>query len=487
MPDFADFVTRLSKQVRHWTVSLWGLSLLLLVGSTGCEPVVFHPPISPLPTETPAPQVTVREAVLTLDTYPYRDYLFSQFNPTYNMDVLHFDRASFEAAAPTPSPVDYQAVMLENPYLRLTFLPELGGRLYSAVIKATDQEIFYHNPVVKPSRYGLLQPPEANWWLAVGGMEWAYPTQEHGYRWGIPWQYEVTQSAEAATITLRDEAAGRVGVAVQVTLPANSAAFTVKPQLTNAGSEAVPIQFWTNAVLSLRPGSMEPHTRFILPLDQVKVHSRGADGWSIPEARATMPWPTVGNTHLDNYAEWANYLGFFAPDMAVPFMAAYNPIDDLGLARLITPGTVPGNKLFAFSLTFPYRDYTDDDSQYFEMWGGINQGFWPEDDIWVEPGESIGWTEQWWPLAGLGGLTWANNRVALTISPGDAQQRLSLLVTQPTHGQIQVQSDDTDLLLETFTATPDTPMQWQIPSSSGPITITITDVFGEQLLTYLVD
>ena len=168
----------------------------------------------------------VSETTVTLPTYPMWDYLLEQVDPRYNMPVFYFDRLTYEAAAPTPGPVDYTGVVLENEYLKLTFLPELGGRLYSAVFKPTGQEIFYHNSVVKPSRYGVLQPWEANWWLAAGGMEWAYPTQEHGYRWGVPWNYQLTQSDTEASINLNDMGADRVGVEVEVTLPADRATST---------------------------------------------------------------------------------------------------------------------------------------------------------------------------------------------------------------------------------------------------------------------
>ena len=45
-------------------------------------------------------------------------------------------------------PVSYRALVVENEYLRVTVLPELGGRLYSAVDKPTGEEIFYRNNVV---------------------------------------------------------------------------------------------------------------------------------------------------------------------------------------------------------------------------------------------------------------------------------------------------------------------------------------------------
>jgi len=429
---------------------------------------------------TGSEKISIYQSTITLPTYPIWDYLIEQVDPVYNIPVYYFNRVDFEADAPTPTPVDYEGVVLENSYLRLTFLPELGGRLYSAVVKSTGQEIFYHNPVVKPSRYGVLEPYEANWWLATGGMEWAYPTQEHGYRWGVPWEYRVTQSIDEATIILSDTAPDRVGAEVSVTLKANSPIFTVSPKLTNAGPETGPVQFWLNAALSLSPDSMSPDTQFIAPTEKIVVHSRGEAGWTVPGARELVPWPEVGPTDLSQYSNWANYLGFFVPDIQAPFMAAYNPDTDLGVVRLFEPGAVPGHKLFAFGPNFPDRSYTDDDSQYFEIWGGANNGFWPEDDIELASGESLAWQESWWPLARLSGLTWANRHIALNL---EAEQ-LSLLVAHPLQGRLQVLAGAESLIDETFTADPTAPLRWNIPATGKQTQVTILDMNDTVLLDY---
>ncbi len=417
---------------------------------------------------------------LTLPTYPIWDFLTEQVDPVYNLPTFYFNRAAFEAANPAPTPKDYTGVVLENPYLRLTFLPELGGRLYSAVIKATGQEIFYHNPVVKASRYGVLQPYEANWWLATGGMEWAYPTQEHGYRFGVPWLYNTTVSSESASITLSDTAAGRVGVEVTVTLLPDSAAFTVAPRLINDTGQPVPVQFWTNAALTLGAASMSPRTQFTVPTDKIIVHSRGEVGWTVPGERQESPWPLAGATDLRDYSQWANYLGFFVPNMAAPFIGTHNPETNVGVARLIRPGEVPGNKLFAFGPTFPDKSYTDDGSQYFELWGGANRGFWSEDDVIVPPRGAVEWCERWWPLAGLGGLTWANENAAIHLG----QAEVLLLAARPMRGTIRLLAGDASVLTQPFTADPATPLRWDFTAPAQPVHVEVTDERGTILLDY---
>ncbi len=433
------------------------------------------------------PTTKIYETTVTLPTYPIWDYLIEQVDPLYNIPVFYFNRLEYEAAAPTPTPVDYPGVVLENDYLKLTFLPELGGRLYSAVAKPTGQEIFYHNPVVKPSRYGVLQPWEANWWLATGGMEWAYPVQEHGYRWGVPWDYETSQSPTGATIILSDAAPGRVGVDVAVTLPADSAAFTVRPRLTNDTAQAVPVQLWLNAALTLGSASMSPDTQFIVPADNIVVHSRGEAGWQVPETGAESTWPLIGLTDLSDYSQWTDYLGFFVPEMKAPFIGAYNPDTGLGVVRLIEPDAVPGTKLFAFGLPFMDRSYTDDESQYFEIWGGANAGFWPADDVELPPGQSLQWQEDWWPLPGLGGLTWANQNGAIHLGRAGDTYDLSFLAPQPQQGTLTVLAGERSILNDPFAANPAELLRWDFSASDGPIRIRVEDENGGLLLDYCPD
>jgi len=451
-----------------------------------------QPPASPTTTipakatavlpDQPTAGVQVYETTLTLPTYPIQDYLSEQIDPIYNIPVYYFNRAAYEAAASSPTPVDYTGIVLENAYLRLTFLPALGGRLYSAVVKATDQEIFYHNPVVKPSRYGVLQPYEANWWLATGGMEWAYPTQEHGYRFGVPWDYEVTQAEDSAAITLSDIAPDRVGLEVTVTLPADSGLFTVAPSLINHGPDTAPVQLWLNAALTLGSASMSPETRFIIPNDTITVHSRGESGWEVPGDRESAAWPEVASTNLSDYSQWANYLGFFVPNQETPFMGAHNPATHLGIVRL--PGDSAGSgKLFAFGSDFPDRSYTDDNSQYFEIWGGANAGFWPEHDIAVPVGGTLGWQESWWPLPHLEGLTWATEHAAIYLHQMDNTYRLSALLSYPAQGTLQVSTGTNSLLTETFSTDPATVLQWDF-NADLPVRIQFIDDTGETLLTY---
>ncbi|MCZ7671376.1 MAG: DUF5107 domain-containing protein [Chloroflexi bacterium] len=64
----------------------------------------------------------------------------------------------------------FQAITLHNRYVSATVLPELGGRLYQFTDKMTGRQLLYNNPILKPTVWG-----HRGWWLASGGIEWAFP------------------------------------------------------------------------------------------------------------------------------------------------------------------------------------------------------------------------------------------------------------------------------------------------------------------------
>ena len=67
---------------------------------------------------------------------------------------------------------EYDAIILENEYLKIMILPELGGRIQRAYDKVGGRDFIYYNSVVKPALVGLAGP-----WIS-GGIEFNWP-QHH--------------------------------------------------------------------------------------------------------------------------------------------------------------------------------------------------------------------------------------------------------------------------------------------------------------------
>jgi uncharacterized repeat protein (TIGR01451 family) len=375
------------------------------------------------------PAVQVTTTTLTIDTYPFAPYLTMHHSDAYNIDYPYLDWTAYEASNPQPLPHDYAALVVENPWLRLTFLPELGGRLYGLTVKATGEQLLYQNPVIKPTDWG---PPEQGWWLAAGGVEWCLPVDEHGYEWGVPWDYEVLTATAGVTVTLWDsDAPDRLRARISVFLPADRAAFQVSPRLENPTATSLAFKFWHNAMLA--PGAANtvgPDLSFVLPLDQVTVHSRGDD--QLPGPGQAMDWPVYDGIDYSRLGNWNRWLGFFArPQAQAGWAGIYDVAARRGLARTFDPQVAVGVKGFAFGWgdPIPSTRWTDDGSTYVELHGGPSPTFW--DTITLDPGQSLAWTETWLPLRDLPALSVAANEVALGLDAEGTDLHLGLVSARP--------------------------------------------------------
>lgn len=156
---------------------------------------------------------------MSIPTYPYTHYLRDAMDQQRGgFPYKQFDREAYTRSAAKPSAVAYTRLHLQNRYLHLTFLPQLGGRVYEFFFRVTGSNELYRNPVIKPTHWGPVTPPGANWWLAAGGIEWGFPVPEHGYEFGIPWGYIVIPEPRGYTITLFDDHPDLPHVSVDVTL-----------------------------------------------------------------------------------------------------------------------------------------------------------------------------------------------------------------------------------------------------------------------------
>jgi uncharacterized repeat protein (TIGR01451 family) len=382
----------------------------------------------------PAPgTASIETATIDIATYPYADFLLDALDTKYNIAYRYLDRAAYYASNPMPALESYTLLVLENDYLRVTVLPELGGRVYQMVFKPTGHNELYQNPVIKPSPWGpLLLHPERNWWLAAGGIEWCLPVEEHGYEWGRPWAYSVITSTAGVTVTLRDTDPGvtdRMRAAIALFLPADRAYLQVTPHLENPTGAAIDYKYWTNAMLA--PGAANtvgPDLRFVFNADQMTVHSTGDS--NLPGAGDVMDWPVHGGRDYSRLGNWDEWLGFFeSPQAAADFFGVYDTAADEGVARIYPSDVARGAKGFAFGWSNPidWHNWTDDGSTYVELHGGVAPTFW--DSAWLQPSAELSWSEIWVPVASIGDLSVATPEAALGVRRAGATFEIGL---QPT-------------------------------------------------------
>ena len=103
-----------------------------------------------------------------------------------------------EKISDTREDVDYRAVILENDYLYVMILPELGGRIQRALDKTNHYDFVYYNRVIKPALVGLAGP-----WIS-GGIEFNWP-QHHRPSTFMPVDYTFTENADGSATVIIGE------------------------------------------------------------------------------------------------------------------------------------------------------------------------------------------------------------------------------------------------------------------------------------------
>jgi hypothetical protein len=354
--------------------------------------------------QPPLPEgVRTQETSITLPTYDYNAALV----PTTPDDPVYPYPRLDRALVGPPQPQNYRLLVVENQFLRLTFLPELGGRLYQAIDKASGQNIFYQNPVIKPSPFG-----QRGWWLGVGGLEWAAPTEEHGYLEYLPWDFTLEETPAGLTVQASTiEAQTGLRVTGRVGLPADEGRFRVALAVANSTGAARPLQMWTNAALA--PGARNdigPGLQFVAPTERMIVHA--TQDAALPAPGEWFTWPGYAGRDFSLPANWTGYVGAFSPQ-PIPFLGVYDRNQDAGAVVVHGPDVI-GAKIFGFSDNFDLNLYTDDGSEYVELWSGAQPTFWDYPPL--PDGATRAITTDWLPLWGLGDLATATADGALGLT-----------------------------------------------------------------------
>ncbi|MCL4294742.1 MAG: DUF5107 domain-containing protein [Anaerolineae bacterium] len=416
---------------------------------------------------------SISETALSLTTYNYQAALL----PTAPDDPVYpYPRLNHDQVGP-PAPQLYRAVIMENCYLQLTILPDLGGRIYRWLDKASGQNLFYQNPVIKPTGWG-----NRGWWLATGGMEWALPVDEHGLSEASAWTYTLHQGGDQVGVNLSDteDHSGLISE-IMITLDAHHAYFTLAPRLINPTNAPVSYKFWLNAMFSL--GSPQPGAgiEFVLPGGGVTIHSSGDS--SLPGQNQPMSWPVFNGRNLSDYGTWTSYLGFFAaPAAQDDFMGAYNHPANLGVARIFPHLVARGAKVFGPANLDPNL-WTTDGSSYFELWGGLAPTF--ADTVTLNPGEWVTWQERWYAVGNTGGFTFANEAAALKVKPEITAVPVAAVSTYPLDGQLVLWRDGLEVTRWPVSLAPNRPFQDSYlpptPINGGAWGLTLIDETGQTL------
>ena len=136
----------------------------------------------------------------------------------------------------------WKTAVLENEYLKVTFIPGLGGRLWSLYDKVKKRDLLTENPVVKPGNLAIC-----NAWCS-GGIEWNIGTRGHHVRTCRPMFVARARSYKGAPVLRMYEFSRENGVAYQMEffLPEDSRFLFMRCRIHNHHNKVIPMYWWSN-------------------------------------------------------------------------------------------------------------------------------------------------------------------------------------------------------------------------------------------------
>jgi tetratricopeptide (TPR) repeat protein len=290
----------------------------------------------------------------------------------------------------------YRTVVLENEYLRITFLPDLGGKIYDVLDKAVGKPMFYVNHVVKP---GLIAQCGA--WTS-GGVEWNTGPQGHTVSCMQPVSVLVLPAQKDGSRSVAIGETERIyGTrwTVVVTLRPGRSFIEERVRIYNPTETIRPYYFWNCTAAPNTAGF-----RFIYPMTLGCDHS----------AEKFFQWPIDHGKDLSRGTNYQDASSIFAWHCDQDFFGSYNDDLDHGAVSYANHYQLPGKKAWTWGYggfgKMHQMDLTDDDGPYNEVQTGplLTQGQVGR----LDPCEAVEWQEWWYPVHGTGGFTFANKDVA---------------------------------------------------------------------------
>jgi Domain of unknown function (DUF5107) len=345
----------------------------------------------------------------------------------------------------------FRAYVLENRYLKVTLVPEFGGRILSMIYKPTGHEELYRTEVGVP--YGMKAGVFYYDWLMVyGGIFPTFPDPEHGKTWLKPWGFKVVkESAGEVTVSmsLTDDFAyaaapkqfrpGSTGIeaTTYVTLKADRAALDVRVVLKNPQDKVIDYEYWTCTTLAPGSDPKSPKTtggaEIIAPIQAYTTphwsanlaagdENLGPGRSRFDKLRYFRNWPTMG-------------IAYAAPDMqGGNFWGVINHDNEEGIIRVADNNVTRGLKMWTWgfpSLTneaSPRKDPTEA-QPYIELWAGVTDQFFHSADFPARGEVSI--PETYSPTVGMSNVTDANENILVNLSAERASVDLQFFSIEP--------------------------------------------------------
>lgn len=357
----------------------------------------------------------------------------------------------------------YKALYLENEYIKLCILPEIGGRLFYATDKTNGYEIFYRQNVIKPALIGMLGA-----WTS-GGIEWCV-FHHHRNTTYMPVDYSLASNADGSkTIWFGEtERRHRMKWLIGITLYPGRSYIEASVKLDNRTTYPQSILYWANVAVHCND---DYQIVFPPSVTAVTYHSKNDFAhWPVGSGR----YRGVDYRGVD-LSWWKNHpepVSFFAWDLQEDFMGGYDHGKKAGTVHVGDHHVVCGAKLWEWSPGPTGRMWdkilTDADGPYAELMVGAWSDNQP-DYSWIKPHEVKTFKQYWYPVREIGGFTYANLEGAANLEvTANGTARLGFNTTAPHRkAKAVLRAGETTLLEETIAIGPDKPFVKEVPLPAG--------------------
>ncbi len=383
--------------------------------------------------------------------------------------------------------VIYKAVYLENKYIKLCILPEIGGKLFYATDKTNGYEIFYRHRVIKPAIIGMLGA-----WIS-GGIEFCV-FHHHRASTFLPVDYTLVQNKNgSSTIWIGEtEPRHRMKWSIGITLYPDKSYIEVSGTLMNLTENTHSMLYWANVATHAN----DDYQIIFPPSTQIATyHAKNSFcHWPITQE------PYVNRDYYSNGIDaswWKNHpepVSFFAHNLKEGFLAGYDHGKNAGTMHVGNPYIVTGAKLWEWGpgpsgAMWDNQVLTDNGTPYAELMTGAYSDNQP-DYSWIKPYEIKQFKQYWYPIRETNGIKTANLKglLNLEVRSGDTLFIAANTTEKHKNARIRVMHKSNLLFEEDITIDPSEPYSHEIhlddPVDEEDLCLILLDNQDNELIRY---
>ncbi len=351
---------------------------------------------------------------------------------------------------------EYNAVFLENEYIQVLVLPEIGGRVHGALDKSNNYRWLYWQPTIKP---GLISMTGA--WIS-GGIEWNFP---HGHRpsgfMAVDHRVVKHEDGSATVWVGETEPIYRMRWLVGITVYPGRSYFRCDYVFINPTNHKNPFQFWATASTHANEWTQAQY-----PGDMVTGHSKH-EFWN---------WPIHNGVDLTWWKNVPNASSYFAFNNPSDWFGAYDHKAEAGTVHVADHQTMPGKKLWTWGSGPSGRIWedilTEGGGAYYEPQAGAWSDNQP-DYHWMGPQQVRTTHDYWYPVRDTRGYHKANKDFAINTDLQKGMAFAAVYATGPVQDYKVVLKNAKSgaVIKEAVTMiSPDKPLTMEVPVS-GDVTV----------------